>query len=333
MCINWSEWPDMMLSMSDGLLIKFRSSPNVFIMTLVSESFSSWNIRSVPSVLMIFVLMCSSVLKHMFIKAHVPFSRSAISECCVSWHSNSMAPSSTIGSLAGENSNNKLHMVEVTTVNSSLDGLPDERAISGRHTKWSWNVVRSCCTERDSECKHRTAASRTSALGSPRPASTLSMMLSRSMIRLRISSSLAPSEAKHRNAPWRGAAAEQCNRPLNDMINWLLMAAKRCSSESIWKWRSRVSVRRSIRSDSNSYRTSAKYASVSADVALMSSSNSSVQSRARHGNVLYTIRASVGQSEPDRCMYVRQRAAAIWISGMRALDVSDASRSGMGRSS
>lgn len=234
-CINWSECPDIMLSMSDGLLIKFRKSPNVFIMTLVSESLSSWNIRSVPSVLIIFVLMCSSVLKHMFIRAHVPLRRSAISECCVNWHSNSMAPNSTIGSLAGENSSNRLQMVDVTTVSNSLDGLPDERAISGRQTKWSWNVVRNCCTERDSECKHRTAAKRTSALGSPRPARTLSMMLSLSMILLRISSSLAPNDAKHRNAPWRGAAAEQRNKPLNDMINWLLMAAKRCNSESIWK--------------------------------------------------------------------------------------------------
>lgn len=238
-CINWSECPDIMLSMSDGLLIKFRKSPNVFIMTLVSESLSSWNIRSVPSVLIIFVLMCSSVLKHIFISAHVPLRRSAISECCVNWHSNSMAPNSTIGSLAGENSSNKLQMVDVTTVNSSLDGLPDERAISGRHTKWSWNVVRNCCTERDNECKHRTAAKRTSALGSPKPARTLSMMLSLSMILLRISSSLAPNDAKHRNAPWRGAAAEQRSKPLNDMINWLLMAAKRCNSESIWKkWNS-----------------------------------------------------------------------------------------------
>lgn len=61
-------------------------------------------------------------------------------------------------------------------------------------------------------------------------------------------------------------------------IKWLLIAASRCNSESI----------------------SAKYASVSADVARMFSSNSSVHNRARHGSVLYTMRGSVEDNEPER---------------------------------
>lgn len=246
MCINWTECPDIILSMSDDLLIKFLKSPSVFMMTLVSESFSSWNIRSVPNVLMIFVFMCSSVWNVMFISAQMPFSRSASSWFCVNLHSNSMAPSSTIGSLAGENSSSKLQMVDVTTVKSSFDGLPDESAIKGRQTRWSWNVVRNCCTERDNECKHRTAASRTSALGSPRPARTSSMIPSFSMIRFRISSSLAPSDAKQRKAPCRDVLDEHCSKLLNDFIRWLLIAASRCNSESIWN-RTKMEVKISLR--------------------------------------------------------------------------------------
>lgn len=172
MCISWSEWPDMMLSMSVDLLIKFRNSPSVFMITPVSESFNSWKILSVPRVLIIFVLMCSSVWKVMFINAQMPFSRSASSVFCVSWHNSSIAPNSTIGSFAGENSKSKLQIVDVTTVSNSFDGDPDDNAINGRHTKWSWNVVLNCWTDRDKECKHRTAANRTSAHGSPSPAKT-----------------------------------------------------------------------------------------------------------------------------------------------------------------
>lgn len=46
---------------------------------------------------------------------------------------------------------------------------------------------------------------RTSAQGSPSPTKTSSIKPFVSMIRLRISSSLAPSDAKHRNAPTRGS--------------------------------------------------------------------------------------------------------------------------------
>lgn len=67
--------------------------------------------------------------------AQIPFNRNANSGFCVNWHNNSMAPDSTIGSLAGENSNKRLQIVDVTTVSSSFDGFPDERAINGRHTK------------------------------------------------------------------------------------------------------------------------------------------------------------------------------------------------------
>lgn len=69
-----------------------------------------------------------------------------------------------------------------------------------------------------------------------------------------------------------------------------------------------------------SHSTSAKYANVSADVARMSSSKSSVQSLAKHGNVLYTIRWSTELSEPERCMYVKHLAAANWTSATRARD-------------
>lgn len=52
-----------------------------------------------------------------------------------------MAPDSTIGSLAGENSNRRLQMVDVTTVSSSLDGCPVSKVIKGRQTEWSYRII------------------------------------------------------------------------------------------------------------------------------------------------------------------------------------------------
>lgn len=102
----------------------------------------------------------------------------------------------------------------------------------------TWNVVRNCCTDRESECKHRTAANRTSPFGSPSPANTSSIRSSFSMIRFRIFSSLAPNEAKHRNAPCRDNGAEHFKSDANEFTRWLLIDASRCSSESIcMKWR------------------------------------------------------------------------------------------------
>lgn len=56
----FSEWIDIKLSICKVLLNKFLNSPKVFIMTLVSESLSSWKTWSVPRVSIIFVLMCCS---------------------------------------------------------------------------------------------------------------------------------------------------------------------------------------------------------------------------------------------------------------------------------
>lgn len=46
-----------------------------------------------------------------------------------------------MGSLAGENSKSKLHIVDVTTVRSSFDGDPVRRAINGFQTEWSWKII------------------------------------------------------------------------------------------------------------------------------------------------------------------------------------------------
>lgn len=67
------------------------------------------------------------------------------------------------------------------------------------------------------------------------PFSTSSMRPSISIIRLRMSSSLAASEAKQRNAPCRDSGDGHRIRFASEQIRWLLMAASRCSSESIFK--------------------------------------------------------------------------------------------------
>jgi len=54
----------------------------------------------------------------------------------------------------------------------------------------TWKVVRSCWTDRDSEWRHRTAASWTFGLWSCSPLTIWSIRLSVSIIFLRISSSL-----------------------------------------------------------------------------------------------------------------------------------------------
>lgn len=87
---------------------------------------------------------------------------------------------------------------------SSPLSAPCNNCMSGLHTAWSWNVVRSCCTLLESECKHLTAAKRTrDPPGSWRPETTCSIKLSVSIIRLRMSSSLAPRDANALNAACR----------------------------------------------------------------------------------------------------------------------------------
>ena len=70
-------------------------------------------------------------------------------------------------------------------------------------TTVTWKVVRSCWTDRDSEWRHRTAASRTFGLWSCSPLTIWSIRLSVSIIFLRISSSLAPSDANACYVPQR----------------------------------------------------------------------------------------------------------------------------------
>lgn len=70
-------------------------------------------------------------------RAQLPFNRKAGSVLLVRSHNISTAPDSNIGSFAGENSNSKLQMVDVTTVNSSEDGSPTNRSINGLQTEWS----------------------------------------------------------------------------------------------------------------------------------------------------------------------------------------------------
>lgn len=73
----------------------------------------------------------------MFINAQLPFNRSAASGLLVRSQRSSQQPDSTIGSLEGLNSSSKLQMVDVTTVNNSLDGVPCNNVINGFQTEWS----------------------------------------------------------------------------------------------------------------------------------------------------------------------------------------------------
>lgn len=68
------------------------------------------------------------------IRAQIPFNLRAESDLLVSWHSKSTAPASTIGSLDGENSNNRLHSVEEVTVSMSSVAFSNNR-IRGFHTE------------------------------------------------------------------------------------------------------------------------------------------------------------------------------------------------------
>ena len=125
-----------------------------------------------------------------------PFSLSCGSCLCVSVPSSVMAPESTRGSLDGENSSRRLHRVELATVMFSRDvELWLSMSISGFQTGWSWKVVRKSCTDRDRECRHLMAAICMSSSGSSRLLTRFGIRLSVSMIRFRISSSLAPRDA------------------------------------------------------------------------------------------------------------------------------------------
>lgn len=70
---------------------------------------------------------------------YVPFNFNDVSGLFVNEHSNWIAPCSNIGSLAGENSNSKLHNVDDATVRSSSHGggILVNKAIKGRQTEWS----------------------------------------------------------------------------------------------------------------------------------------------------------------------------------------------------
>lgn len=75
----------------------------------------------------------------MFINAQLPFSLSDGSGFCVNLQSISTAPDSSMGALAGENSNKRLHTVEVQTASISGDeGSLFSSSISGHQTKWSY---------------------------------------------------------------------------------------------------------------------------------------------------------------------------------------------------
>uniref|UniRef100_A0A147BFY9 Uncharacterized protein n=1 Tax=Ixodes ricinus TaxID=34613 RepID=A0A147BFY9_IXORI len=194
-CIICVPWLSMMWSMCCLMESRFRSRPRVFMSTLTSGSESSRNTWSVPSVDRIWALIFWSAWKAMFIRAQQPLSRSAGSSRRVSPHSSSTAPHSKMGSLLGENSSSRLQSVDEATRRMSSGALCS-RHMRGRHTAWSWKVVRSCCTDRDKLCRHRTAASRTRPLVSDRLDTTCSIRESVSIIRLRMSSSLAPRAPK-----------------------------------------------------------------------------------------------------------------------------------------
>lgn len=141
---------------------KFLRRPNVFITTFTSLSVNKVKICSIPKLFKINVLIFCSAWKAMFwkrkkkittchyelreilklhsvqtIKAHIPFSLRAGSVLLVRLHSKSTAPASTIGSLDGENSSNRLQSVDEVTVSMSSVAFSNNR-ISGFHTEWSW---------------------------------------------------------------------------------------------------------------------------------------------------------------------------------------------------
>lgn len=64
----------------------------------------------------------------------MPFNRRAESVLRVRLQSKSTAPASTIGSLDGENSSNKLHNVDEVTVRMSSEAFSRSR-INGFHTE------------------------------------------------------------------------------------------------------------------------------------------------------------------------------------------------------
>ena len=71
---------------------------------------------------------------------------------CVRLQSISTAPESRMGSLEGENSSRRLHRVELATMTVSTGEVGHVSIfMRGRHTGWSWNVVRRSWTDLERE--------------------------------------------------------------------------------------------------------------------------------------------------------------------------------------